>query len=72
MDRHVKYLEMDDELIKAANAPLSGMDIEEVRMALVDRGVDIVGAREGRLRDALSAWLKSREKSGVEALLLTR
>jgi hypothetical protein len=48
------------------------MDIEEVRMALVERGVDVLGKREGQLRGDLTAWLRSREKVGVERLLLTR
>lgn len=63
---------MDDSLIKASGLPLSSMDIEEVRMALVERGVDILGKNETWLRGHLGAWMKCREKSAVEALLLTR
>lgn len=68
----VQYIEMDDSLIKASGLPLSSMDIEEVRMALVERGVDILGKNETWLRGHLGAWMKCREKSAVEALLLTR
>jgi hypothetical protein len=72
--RHVvDYIGMDDALIlEAGNGGLKDMDIEEVRMALVERGVDVLGKKEGQLRGDLTAWLRSREKVGVERLLLTR
>lgn len=72
VDKHVKYLEMDDALIKAAKVSLGNMDIEEVKMALVDRGVDILNVRRENLQKDLDAWLKSRQNSSVETLLLTR
>lgn len=69
--KRVEYLEMDDRLIERAGG-VKDMDVEEVRMALVERGVDVLG-REGKgMKSELSAWLKSREKVSVERLLLTR
>ncbi|KAH7369794.1 hypothetical protein BKA65DRAFT_589256 [Rhexocercosporidium sp. MPI-PUGE-AT-0058] len=71
VQRRVEYLEMDDRLILRAGG-VKDMGAEEVRMALVERGVDILG-REGKgMKGELSAWLKSREKVSVERLLLTR
>jgi hypothetical protein len=48
------------------------MEIEEVRMALVERGVDVVGKGDKELRGHLNAWLKSTEMVPVERLILTR
>ena len=79
--RTIEYIEMDDSLILAAggakdtkvpNDLIKEMDTEEVRMALVERGVDIQGRDEKILREHLMAWLKSRESAPVERLLLTR
>lgn len=67
----VEYLEMDDRLIGRAGG-VKDMDVEEVRMALVERGLDVLGRQEKGLKGDLNAWLKSREKVSVERLLLTR
>lgn len=67
----VEYLEMDDKLISLAGG-VRDMDVEEVRMALVERGVDVLGREAKGMKGELSAWLKSREKVPVERLLLTR
>ncbi|KAG4421392.1 hypothetical protein IFR04_005451 [Cadophora malorum] len=69
--RRVEYLEMDDRLIGRAGG-VKDMDVEEVRMALVERGLDVLGRQEKGLKGDLNAWLKSREKVSVESLLLTR
>jgi len=69
--RRVEYLELDDGLI-VKDGGVREMEIEEVRMALVDRGVDVLGRGGKELRGDLNAWLKSREKVPVERLLLTR
>jgi hypothetical protein len=46
---------------------------EEVRMALVERGLDVQGREEWKLRADLEAWLRSRDGGApVERLLLTR
>ncbi len=71
VQRSVRYLEMDDGLISKSGG-VKDMDVEEVRMALVERGVDVLGREDKALRGDLNAWLKSREKVSVEKLLLTR
>ncbi|KAH8661460.1 hypothetical protein BGZ60DRAFT_380939 [Tricladium varicosporioides] len=76
--RHVEYLEMDDALLMGRKGNQKGMerlkelDVEEVRMALVERGMDVLGKSEKVLRGDLEAWLRSREKAPVIRLLLTR
>jgi hypothetical protein len=71
--RAVEYIEMDDALIKASGAKLESMNLEEVRMALVDRGVDVLELNEHMLRGSLAAWTRSRDCGApVEKLLLTR
>ncbi|KAF4631320.1 hypothetical protein G7Y89_g6818 [Cudoniella acicularis] len=67
----VEYLEMDDGLIGKPHR-VKELETEEVRMALVERGVDILGKSEEKLRVDLIAWLQSRQKAPVEQLLLTR
>lgn len=71
LSRRLDYLKMDDFLI-SRNGGVMAMDIEEVRMACVDRGIDVLGRPDAKLRADLSAWLRSREKFPVERLLLTR
>lgn len=48
------------------------MTSQEVKMALVERGVDVLGKEDPQLKGDLDAWLKSREKVSAERLLLTR
>lgn len=67
----MEYLDMDDTLIVRAGG-VSGMSREEVKMACVERGINVVGMKEEKLREFLGNWLRSREKVGIERLLLTR
>jgi hypothetical protein len=67
----MEYLQMDDKLIKGCGG-VREMEPEEVRMALVERGVDVLGKRDSLLEADLGAWLKSKEKAPVERLLLAR
>ncbi|APA14306.1 hypothetical protein sscle_12g090760 [Sclerotinia sclerotiorum 1980 UF-70] len=69
--KRVKYLELDDMLIKSGGG-VKQMYEEELRMACVERGIDVMGRDVHMLRMHLNAWLRSREKAGVETLLLTR
>ena len=41
-------------------------------MALVERGVDVLGKGDAQLKGDLNAWLKARERVPAERLLLTR
>jgi len=38
----------------------------------VDRGIDVMGMSDEKLTELLNAWLRSKEKVGIERLLLTR
>jgi hypothetical protein len=69
--RRVEYLELDDKLIER-DGGVDKMDIEEVKMALVERGVDVLGSSETQLKAALKAWLRARKESSIIRLLLTR
>jgi LETM1-like protein len=69
--RRVEYLELDDSLIRKAGG-IHDMASEEVKMALVERGVDVLGKGDALLKANLNAWLLSREKAPAEKLLLTR
>jgi hypothetical protein len=70
--KKVGYLEMDDRLL-GDGSRVGELEVEEVRMALVERGVDVQGREEWKLRADLEAWLKSRDGGApVERLLLTR
>lgn len=69
--RRVEYLGMDDRLIREGGG-VGNMDMEEVRMACVERGLDIVSRSDEAARADLEKWLKNREKVSVEHLLLTR
>ena len=69
--RRVQYLEMDDKLIRECGG-VREMEEQEVRMACVERGINVQGRSEGGVRTDLGAWLKSAEKAPIERLLLTR
>lgn len=67
------YLDMDDELLRqGGSAALEEISLEELRIACVERGVDVLGRPEKDLRKDLEAWLKSRQKVPMEWLVLTR
>jgi len=69
--RRVEYLRMDDKLIGEGGG-VEKMNIEECRMACVERGIDVMGRSDQNIREDLNVWLRSREKASVEHLLLTR
>lgn len=71
----LKHVHTDDLLILkegGAKAIEMSMSFEEVKMALVDRAVDIMGREDKELRDVLMAWIASRKVTDVPTLLLTR
>lgn len=74
--KKLEYLGQDDMLIEkeggAAAIADERMNIEEVKLALVERGIDVMGRQDSQLRDALEAWFHAREDSSIERLLLTR
>ncbi len=68
-----EYIESDDKLIDR-DGGVGGLDIEEVKMAMVDRGLDVLGKQDGELRRRLKdwVWLRGKKGWGVETMLLTR
>lgn len=70
--RRVEYLEIDDSLI-AKQGGLKDMSSEEVKIAAVERGIDVAGKPEKAVRSDLEDWLKARKLgASVERLLLSR
>jgi hypothetical protein len=69
--RRVEYLEIDDKLILRCGG-IQNMDGEEIRIALVERGIDVLGKTDKQLKDSMKAWLQAREEAPIERLLLTR
>lgn len=69
--RAVHHIEMDDQLIKLGGG-VQQINLEEMNIALVERGVDVLGKTETQVRAYLKAWIANREKISVERLLLTR
>lgn len=67
------YLEMDDKLLGSGER-VGELEDEEVRVACVERGVNVLDRPIGRVREDLRAWLGSRAREGkdVITLLLTR
>ncbi|KAJ5046560.1 uncharacterized protein L3040_003799 [Drepanopeziza brunnea f. sp. 'multigermtubi'] len=71
--RRREYLDTDDMLLRrGGRAALKELSVEELRMACVDRGVDVLGRPEEDLRRDLEAWLKCAERLSMERLVLTR
>ena len=68
---HVEYVEMDDRLIERDGGPQQ-MEMEEVRMALVERGLDTLGKSDIQVKAALRSWLWARSRFPVYNLFLTR
>lgn len=71
VDKRVEYLEMDDKLIKDAGG-IGKMELEECKMACIERGIDVIGRKDTDIKQDLNDWLKSRPKRSIEHLLLTR
>lgn len=69
--RWVEYLDLDDLLIRR-DGGVEAMEVEEVRFALEERGLDVLGKNDGQLKGLLKSWLRERERVPVMRLLLTR
>ncbi|ERT02758.1 hypothetical protein HMPREF1624_01060 [Sporothrix schenckii ATCC 58251] len=57
VERHLAFLAEDDALLRQAGGVLA-LEPEEVLLASADRGLDVVGQDEGRLRERLVRWLR--------------
>jgi GTP cyclohydrolase II len=71
LERQVHYLELDDSAIERCGG-VGLMEIEEVRISLEERGVDVLGKNNSVLRTQLQSWLRVAKKEGIARLLLTR
>ncbi|KAI9822114.1 MAG: hypothetical protein M1832_003116 [Thelocarpon impressellum] len=71
LGRHTAYLTLDDALMERDGGP-EQMEMEEVRMALVERGLDTLGRSDAQLRSLLRAWLAARKRAPLLNLFLTR
>ncbi|KAI9843080.1 MAG: hypothetical protein M1837_006625 [Sclerophora amabilis] len=69
--KRLEYLDLDDLLI-ARDGGVGQMELEEVTVALVERGVDTLGKSETQLKELLRIWLLTKEKSPILQLVLTR
>jgi hypothetical protein len=71
VERRIEYLETDDALIRR-DGGVEGLEAEELRIACMQRGMDVLGREEDELREGLQAWLSAAKRAGVERLLLSR
>ncbi len=69
--RRVDYLHMDDTLISRCGG-VENMSMNEIILALEERGVDVIGRNESQLKTSLKIWLNARNQIPLEKLLLTR
>lgn len=72
------FLEVDDKRLVDDGGPL-GLELEELRIACSDRGIDILGKSEGELRNRLGDWLRltaaedlGERRRRMATLMLTR
>jgi hypothetical protein len=57
----MQYIALDDFLLVEAGGP-GGLSSEEVMIACEERGIDVLGKDEEKLRAELKAWIKKQEK----------
>ena len=69
--KEVDYLGLDDMAIER-DGGVQGMELDEVKIALEERGLDVLGKNEELLRRSLKEWLGAKEKETVVARLVTR
>lgn len=69
--KRVKYLDLDDMAIER-DGGVGHMEMEEVRNAMDERGLDVLGKNDAHLRSVLKSWLHARKQQPVPKLLLTR
>ena len=69
--RTLEYLDMDDFAIER-DGGVGEMEVEEVRIALEERGLDVLGKNDAQLKSLLKSWLQTRGRKPVTSLLLAR
>ncbi|MCJ1389004.1 hypothetical protein MMC18_001857 [Xylographa bjoerkii] len=65
------YVTVDDAAIER-HGGVERMEMEEVRIALEERGVDVLGRGDAQLRRSLQAWLRKRRRVGALRMVLVR
>ena len=71
IEKWKEYVDLDDAAIER-NGGVEQMEMEEVRIALQERGLDVLGRNDTQLRGALNDWLEAKKRAPVTKLLLTR
>lgn len=66
-----EYIDLDDKAIQR-NGGVEQLEVEELRIACQERGLDVLGKNDEQLRDVLRNWLQARKNTPVATLLLTR
>jgi hypothetical protein len=66
-----EYIEVDDAAIQRCGG-VDKMSIEEVKIACEDRGLDILGRNDEKLRGVLKAWLANAKNEDITRLVLMR
>ena len=69
--RWKEYLELDDVAIER-NGGVQEMEMEEVRIAAEERGLDVLGKNDTQLKGVLNDWLAARKNQPVIPLLIAR
>jgi hypothetical protein len=57
----MQYIALDDFLLVEAGGP-GGLSSDEVMIACEERGIDVLGKSEEKLRAELQGWVKRQEK----------
>ncbi|KAK3941351.1 hypothetical protein QBC46DRAFT_311823 [Diplogelasinospora grovesii] len=65
VERRLKFLAEDDRLLVQAGG-VDKLEADEVRLACVDRGIDVLDRPEGELRGVLNKWLDLTVPEGRE------
>lgn len=65
------YIALDDAAIER-NGGVPQMELEEIRIASEERGLDVLGRNDGQLKGTLMSWIEARKREPVVSLLLTR
>jgi hypothetical protein len=57
-DLQMAYLEVDNKLLLQSDGGVSRLEPEEVKLACIDRGINVLGRKDGELRQRLGDWLR--------------
>jgi len=71
VSRRIEYLKVDDALIQKYGG-VGELSEEEVKMACVERGIDVLERGDKEMRSDLKAWIESAKKVPYERLMLLR